>query len=398
MKLKDIKKIIRLIIRKERSVRRWILLSLLLVILVFSLIAAFNRYGWSTGFSSKTFWDWLELLIIPATLTLLVLWANGIAQKNEQRRAEREGLIEREIASDRNQEASLQTYLDRMTELILKENLRNSNPADEVRIVARTRTLTVLEGLERKRKGVVLRFLVELGLVSTKEGEDSISSPIVSLSGADLKGVELVEIKLQGVDLDGANLSRATLSRANLAGADLRGADLTEANLEHANLAGANLSEADLYWAKLAWADLTGTNLRRASLARADLLSADLIEADLREASLVYANLRQADLTKADLNADTYETIVTPPRGHPKVSLAMRKNTSLEQAKAYAANFSETDLRNTILDGLDLTHADLTGARVTYQQLEAVVSLDHCTMPNGQQYDPNKPLSEQVLG
>lgn len=154
----------RLALQKMWLILRWFLLVSLLVLLLSAFDVFFDTFGWSTGFTEKTLWDWLDLLIIPAVLALGVLWVNWISQRNEQRRADRENQIEREIASERNQETVLQTYLDRMTELLLKENLRNSQPEDEVRTVAKTRTLTILRSLEKERKNTVLGFLVEAEL------------------------------------------------------------------------------------------------------------------------------------------------------------------------------------------------------------------------------------------
>src|SRR5438874_719490 len=100
---------------------------------VVALIFAGYWFHWVwTGFN-KTLWDWMQLLIIPVALALVAVWFNRIERKNEQF-----------IASDNQRETALQGYLDRMSELLLKEDLRLSNPDDEVRNVARVRTLTLL--------------------------------------------------------------------------------------------------------------------------------------------------------------------------------------------------------------------------------------------------------------
>ena len=93
----------------------------------------------NTGFETKTLWDWMELLIIPLFL------AGGAFFLN---RSERN--TEREIATDRQQEVALQAYLDRMADLLLKENLRKSDNV-EARRVAMVRTLTVLRGLDASK-------------------------------------------------------------------------------------------------------------------------------------------------------------------------------------------------------------------------------------------------------
>ena len=110
------------------------------------------HWAW-TGFN-KTLWDWMQLLIIPVALALVAIWFNRNERKNEQR-----------IASDNQHEIALQSYLDRMSELLMKENLRTSNPNDEVRSVARVRTLTILHQLDGDRKGSVVQFLHESNLI-----------------------------------------------------------------------------------------------------------------------------------------------------------------------------------------------------------------------------------------
>ena len=86
--------------------------------------------------------------------------------KTKRRIAEERAQNEREIATDRLLESTLQTYLDRMTELLLYRNLRTSEPDAEVRDVARVWTFTILRRLDEKRKGIVLDFLHRAGLIS----------------------------------------------------------------------------------------------------------------------------------------------------------------------------------------------------------------------------------------
>ena len=119
---------------------------------------------------ARTLWDWLPS-IIPAVLAFSVLWFNLSARKNELRIAEERSKSDRTIATDRNREDLLQSYIDRMTELLLEKGLRNSASNDEIRDIARTRTLTASRILDAKRKGLLLRFLFESALIS---GEDCI--------------------------------------------------------------------------------------------------------------------------------------------------------------------------------------------------------------------------------
>ncbi len=234
---------------------RFLLLLALIIVavaLLAALILAGYPYAW-TGFGSsastsdtaapyKTLWDWLELLIIPATLLLGGYLLNRADKRRDEARATRDLQEDREIAEQRTQETALQTYLDQMARLML-ENALSSTPTPEAKDVARVWTLTVVRRVDAERKGIVLQFLHESKLLQR-------GSPIVNLTYADFSGADLAWAELSGADLSWANLAGADLSRANLPGANLHGTDLRRANLDGADLGGADLAEADLYTAK----------------------------------------------------------------------------------------------------------------------------------------------------
>ena len=238
--------------------------------------------------SPKTLWDVWELLIIPAALGLGVYWLNRQERKAEReaedRRTEAELKVEgqraqseREIALDRSREDALQRYLDCMTELILDRGLRASETGAEVRDIARARTLTVLRAIDGGRKGEILQFLHDSGLINRDNAV----------------------IGMLDVDLTGANLTLAILNETDLSWAKLSGATLFGAYLQRANLSWAILYEAKLLSADLSEADLSHASLIRANLSNTNLCSANLDGATLSEANLEGAILSRADLTRA---------------------------------------------------------------------------------------------------
>src|SRR5260221_1905756 len=170
-------------------------------------------FNWTgAGFTKKTFWDWMQLLIIPVALAVVAIWFNRVERRNEQA-----------ISSDNQQEGALQSYLDKMSDLLLKEGLRQSETNAEVRNIARARTLTVLRKLDGKRKGSLLQFLYEAGLIDK-------DNCVIQLGGADLRGIDLRGIKLRNSNLGNVDLSEA----------DLRMADLSYAFLDDTNLSSAS--------------------------------------------------------------------------------------------------------------------------------------------------------------
>jgi len=193
----------------------------------------------------------------------------------------------------------LQAYLSSMSDLLLTKHLRESGGKDEVRRVARTITLAVLHRLDGKRKGFVLLFLAESGLID----RDKAIIPLGSLGG--LYGADLSGVDLSGnyrPDLDQISIAYSILDRANLAGVYLRGSILEGSRLVGADFTGAYLQEADLVLANLTGAKLTGADLTDAGLINAHLTGADLTGAKLFGAYLSSADLKDANLQGANYN------------------------------------------------------------------------------------------------
>jgi hypothetical protein len=120
------------------------------------------------------------------------------------------------VENQRAQDEALQAYLDQMSQMLTDKD-RPSHRwqlGDSLSTVARARTLTVLTRLDGKRKGRVLRFLYESGLIT----KDRL---ILDLRGADLKGADLSYANLMGADLWQTNLIGAHLNSANVFTDDL---------------------------------------------------------------------------------------------------------------------------------------------------------------------------------
>jgi hypothetical protein len=133
-----------------------------------------------------TLWDWIKLLIVPAVIAGGGLWFNRQQRERELETARQQWEREVEIAKRRTQDEALQAYLDQMGQLLLDKDrtLRQSKEDDEVRTLARARTLTLLSRLDRTRKRSAVQFLYESGLVDTERR-------IVDLTGADLSRANL---------------------------------------------------------------------------------------------------------------------------------------------------------------------------------------------------------------
>src|SRR6266566_6691243 len=203
-----------------------------IMILVFALIAftfTISKFGWEwTGFSggaskititstskgattatelqpARTLWDWLGLLAvlaIPVVAGIGAAWFTAQLGRANDRRNNLEQMKNQKIVANQFQQALLQSYLDRMSELLLEKHLRLSSEDDEVRKVARARTLATLLSLDGVHKGNLLQFLSESGLIDRNRS-------VIDLLHADLSSTNLHGAVLQSTDLVGTNLSQA---------------------------------------------------------------------------------------------------------------------------------------------------------------------------------------------
>ncbi len=174
-----------------------VIISLVVLLVLLVLIILGYKFNWPwTGLHGKTLYDWLQLLIIPAVLAVGGYLFNYTTVRNEQKATQLRDQTERYISLDNQREAALQAYIDNMSDLLLEKNLREPGEDDEVRTIARVRTLTVLPRLDGKRKAIVVKFLHESGLIFRDNW-------IVDLSGADLRYADLAGTLLVAASLGG---------------------------------------------------------------------------------------------------------------------------------------------------------------------------------------------------
>ena len=279
---------------------RLILVVAIILVVVIALIIVGYRFDW-TGFngnnkSSKTLWDWLQLL---AVLAIPVVVGLGAAWYTAQ-----QGKVSDRENTDNQRENALQTYIDKISELLVKEHLGERtadgklNPEYEhIRKIARVRTITVLTQLDGRRVGYVFTFLREAGLM--KISDDS----VLTLDGVDLHGVNWSRAYIKQVNLSNTFLYKANFTETLFSQVDLNYAYLVKANFRYASLDGVDLRDAVLTLADFTGADFTDTDLTGANLTGANLNKAKLIEttfdgANLSKAFVTPEQLKQAKSLK----------------------------------------------------------------------------------------------------
>src|SRR5262245_2245852 len=108
----------------QNNKRFIVVVGVAIIVFLTTFVLAVYRFGWDwTGFNeyigselkpnqqyrpAKTLWDWMQLLLIPVVLATIGIWFNWSQKQREQW-----------IADDRQKEATLETYLGQMANLVL---------------------------------------------------------------------------------------------------------------------------------------------------------------------------------------------------------------------------------------------------------------------------------------
>ncbi len=318
-----------------------------------------KKPGWGRRqFKNKTLWEGIQLFLqvvgaLAVVLTLISLLNNvqqfKVQQKNENDRAIQQQRDEQARTTDQQQQTTLETYLDRMSDLLFVQHLDTSVRGDEVRQVARARTLAAVQNLNPARKKILLLFLYTSRLIQAPAKFDVMDNPIIDLEQTDFSHVDLAGTDLRGVDLSGVTLL----------GANLNDAKLSEADLSEANLAEVNLSRADL----------SRTHLRSAHLNDADLSDADLSDADLLGTDLIGAKLDKTIFNLAYYNAK--KIVVNDSAGFPLLQVPPTKWPQGFDPQGHVVNEQDT-LSGTTLIGHLLIDANLSGADLSDAELSEV--------------------------
>lgn len=209
----------------------------------------------------KTLWDWLDLIIIPASIGLFA-WMYTEFEKDKNEKLEEE----------KTKSGILESFINTMTELLVQHNLA-TNPDQKRLAIARTRINMALGQLDGHRKGLILQFLYESDLIDKNpifkllgnNFNDSILDNIV-LGEAEIKGAYFKNASIRNANLNGINLTSS-----NLANADLFETQLDQANLSYTNLTNVNFENTDLRTVEFEGADLTNANLNGATINQSQL-------------------------------------------------------------------------------------------------------------------------------
>ncbi len=318
-------------------IRKWFLYSLsffIFIILLYIAIKHGYHSNW-TGFRgsiiqtvpnqtiqpAKTLWDWLELLIIPLALVIGGYLLNRSEKRHEIKLSKEKAEKDRLNAENLNQETALNDYFDRMSDLLLNFQLKESPMNSVERDVARTRTLTVLHRLNGERKANVLNFLAESKLIQNG------LPPIINLGNANFKNLKISNGLLRNIYLLSVDFRDSNFWGTDFSNSCLEGCDFLASSGEHAKFIGARLIHTRLAKCILDRADFSNASLFNVSFFESSFQFAKFTNTEMEGADFYMANLENALLEGADMvgikylsqsQLDSAYYIEKPPALSPK--------------------------------------------------------------------------------
>ncbi|TRT44716.1 MAG: pentapeptide repeat-containing protein [Microcystis aeruginosa Ma_QC_C_20070703_M131] len=264
------------------------ILPLLLLLLIIANVAIvsnwISNFKWS-GFQKKSFWDWLQLLIVPLMLALGAFYLNSAADFRDS-----------QIAQERKQQEILTDYFSKMQGLIVETKKSKQTPGSkesnseerlllEFRSTAQALTLSVLEQLDGERKGKVIAYLAESQLITADNNEPS-PQPEIELDGANLKGMVLNDVD-------------QVVKNGNKLRVIIKKSDMTDSRFERIGL--------------FANSDLTGSNFSNSILTSVDFTNANMPQAKFIKGKINNVNFTDTILKETIFDGVKLENIVVSP-------------------------------------------------------------------------------------
>lgn len=342
------------------SVLRWpfLFLAVLFLLLLLSLIV------------DSPVWNLLELLIVPTVLALAVWWLNKSDNDNERRIANKKAENDLALAVENQRQTTLEDYFDRMSDLLLKDNLASSEPGYVVRNVAVARTLSVLRRLDHKRNKQITQFLKDTGLYH-----------VLSFRGAELRNVDLRDCNLESGDFSEVDFTGANLSGANLAHAKLEKARLHNVDLEHADLRNANLSGASVESTKLTHSICYEIDLRNAIIRSSNFTGSIFNDGRFQECSIEDSTFDLITLTRTNFErARIWKCSFSGSITQTCFDRCMLSETTMQKSYMVSSTFT----------GASLHSVDLSRSEYSLEALVGADSIFNVVQYDGTQY-PNRP-------
>lgn len=206
----------------------------------------------------KTLWDWLDLLIVPASIGIIG-WIYKEYEKSKE---------ERRLKEDKYSD-TLDSYFKVMTDLMLNSKLPKNKQS---RKIARTRTIVALENLDGERKGQIFQFLKETKLL------DKIDILGANFSEGDFEGLVFRNQILKGINFKNSNFDNSYLDGSQFVSCDFDSCTFSNSSLIGVDFFYSKLNNSSIRNTDITTVKFEGVELNNADLRNTKILSSQLID------------------------------------------------------------------------------------------------------------------------
>ncbi|CAM4813991.1 unnamed protein product [Rotaria magnacalcarata] len=305
----------------------------------------------------------ISSLLLPVmlgifTVVITVNQQNATKQQREedQKAAEENRRVERDIAAERYRDDIFDAYIKGIGQLFEKYNgslISNRVPMT----LARAKTLNIFRRLDPQRNIRIIRFLHESEQLSGTREQISLDLSTAELPGIDFRHLAIYRKQLDNISLASTFLSNATfidvgMKHVNFSRTRFNDSSWSSAQLENAEFTFAELHNVNFLSARLNFVNFSNTSFNNNSV-------------NFRNAVMPYTKFERTRCIAAHFNYSNLSQSI------------------FFQVNAKSASFNNADLTNTNFSLANLHKTNFAGTKVSCSQLNSALSIKDALLPNG---------------
>lgn len=233
---------------------------LLFIYLIFANIFGAKYWLQETGFSGKYLWDWLNLAILPISLSSVLYFLQSSEKKKD-----------RAIEEEKQRETDFREYTRYITSLIKDINLDNYEDCNSIHAIANLETSTIISKLDNKRLGFLISFLSSSGLIQKRMNDYT----LISINNIDLSSLSLNPFVFQTCYLNSCKFSNSNLELFQFQNSTLFNLDFSNAIINFSDFSNSKIIGTKFVNSKLAGAIFSNSEIKSSNFSNSLLLQSE---------------------------------------------------------------------------------------------------------------------------
>ncbi|CAF4825849.1 unnamed protein product [Rotaria socialis] len=293
--------------------------------------------------------------IFTVVITVNQQNANKQQREEDQKAAEENRRVERDIAAERYRDDIFDAYIKGIGQLFEKYNgslISNRVPMT----LARAKTLNIFRRLDPQRNIRIIRFLHESEQLSGTREQISLD-----LSTAELPGIDFRHLAIYRKQLDNISLASTFLSNATFIGVGMKHINFSRTRFNDSSWSSAQLENVEFTFAELHDANFLSARFNFVNFSNTSFDNSNLSFAWLENVNFSSASFHKVNFSSAVLNWVKFPSAIID---HVNFSSSQLFNINF----AYT-NLSYVDFSFATLTNVDFSLANLSNVKFSYAKL-----------------------------